>query len=904
MRIRDGLIVVVGIIAIIFGWLQEGSVSFRPSFVIPMSPNRDYSGYNPVRPIITDIDGDGIPEMIAADDKNDYIGIFPTAATKRNTDNTYLRLAARQTRSFPGSVIATAAGYLDPFIKHEKSARLGRIRAVADEEKENEEKRKKLQEELKIKMDEEGKAFNFGNYLFGKSGEKGDKDDPHVVREGKDRKQFIAVLTEYYSLRLLDHRLQELWTADVFPTYKAYITPHSGSIMIRPERIYGDDRGCVIVSVPVGGPNGTEVTLYSAYDGKTGELRWSRVINDFAVSFDIDGKRTQLTQKSLNDDDDGIVRREGDEQQPPATDSNGLPASTIAALTVEPDSGKIDPAALREDREEGLILTANDLSEFHKGESPWEHFRESMIATLPHQFTHTWDLKMVPAAFYKNKGKRKHAMDRRGNSKVAKAAQNKDKSIVLDDDDVGDLGQMIGSDEKKKNRRHIAGDTANRMKHVNRRKRSEIVAAHRRMRERANVIITHSKDGVHAMHLYTGQVIARIEPLKAKNSIYHDVDDDYNVDEITNYIGTRQSVYTRIIKSHDRRMPNIIRHGIEQEVLCKGMIFSGVPTAKDPLFNATICDTPGLFSSMHMLEHFIRGDGAEEVPGSDALALIGSRNIAKEETLAAAPCVVQRHVPKGRGLFMVRRLAVFFVDTGLVTAIDPVSKRVVWRTQTESTFEDLRGQLEHFEAEANAGLNSADEKDARSAIFPHLMPYVLKTNPLPLLRTMRRAVKEKHPYVIAAGTKGFSLINTMSGRIASTVELPYAPRGPAIVADFNGDGINDVVIFTKNAMYGLTAHSHAGGAVIPMLMMTLVALVGFLFLVREVSSSPAVASGESDGADGVKTSRVAAFFAGPTASFGNTEDDDNNGPTGVLPTSIAQKREDAFKAKKVKRSTD
>lgn len=858
MRIRDALIVIVGIIAVIFGWLHEGAVTFRPAFVIPMDINRDYSNYNPVRPIITDLDGDGNPEMVATDGKNDFIGIFPTSAAKRNTEHSYLKLVPQKTRSFPGAAIAMAAGFIDPYVAHTKTER-AKIRSAADEKEENDAVRRARQQAAKEAFERgEKTAFMFG-------GKKEDATPP----EGKNRKQFIAVLTEYYSLRLLDHNLQELWNVDVYPTYKAYITPHSGSILIRPERIYEGDRGCVVVSVPVGGPNGTEVTLYSAYDGLTGSLRWSRVVNDYAVGFDIDGKRVKTVDTPLN--------------QP--KDNNA---------TVEPDVTQLTAEA-KEDRE-GLILDTNDLSEYHKGEVPWEHFRESMIATLPHQFTHQWDYKMLPAAFYRNKAKRKHGIDKKGNSKEARIGYNKEKRVGLDDDDVGELGQILGGAQGKNNRRHVAGDTSDKMKDSNRRKLEHLKSEQKRLSELANVIITHSKDGVHAMHLYTGQVLSRLEPLKAKNSIYHDIDDDYNVDEITNYIGTRQSVYTRIIKSHDKRMPNIVRHGIEQEVLCKGMIFSGVPSAHDALYNATICDTPGLFSSMHMLEHFIRGDGAEETPSQDALTLIGSRNVAKDQMIAVPPCVVQRHLPKGNGLYMVRRYAIFLVDTGLVTALDPVSKRVVWRTQTESAFEDLRGHADFFESESNAGLSSLDEKSSRSAIHPHLTPYVLHSNPLPVLRTMRRAVKEKHPYVLAVGSKGLSLLNTMSGRISSTVELPHPPHGPTIIADFNGDGVNDIVVLTKNAIYGLTAHSHTGGAIIPMLMITLVALIGLLFLVREVSVSPT--DGETNTTE-VPKSRVAAFFAGASASFSPEE----SGPSGILPTTASQ-RQESFKARKVKRSTD
>ena len=879
MRIRDSLLVVVGLLAALFGWYQEGVLHFRAGFFVRLSPSRAFAIHNTPKPIVTDMNGDGDPEMLMIEGNNDMLVLYPTHRIQRNAENLFVGMKAKKKATFSGAVVAMTTGYLDfPFGEnHDGTANAAKKLRDETLAKEN---------DLNVLLKKEAGTAKFFNLDKDEGGVLSKGSKRNLYQTGKrtrllkkqgvyNRKQYIALLTEFYNVRLLDSDLNEIWNTDIIPLYLARITPHSASLSVRPERIFEGDLGSVIVRAPVSSANGTEGYLYVALDGSSGAVRWSRVVNPYSGSLGITDADVRNSDAATpiptigekeKEDYDGFGKRKADAINDAKSRAQ---RASEPLLTCSPGDdqtpGKCSVGASPGDQQ---VATTGDGAVFDQGsilmndedldqgstELPWMYFREAIVAALPHQYAHEWDSRIEPTVFYKSKGRSKTGLDKSGNSKSARRASNKGKvASVLDEDDVGELGQMIGNTAKRHKdvKQHKFGrDSTGQADHHDSNNRK------RRNDAPANVILSRHKRGLDVIHYYTGKIVTRVEPLKHKVSVYHDVDDDYRIDEVTNFIGTRQAVYKRVVRSHDRRFPPFIRHGIQEEVLCLGAVYSGVPIAFDPLYNATICDTPGLFSSMSLISHFMRGDGAEEHPTVDSFSLIGSRNVAHEQTSAASPVVIQRHIRKGRDTYVVRRYPVFFIDTGLVTAIDPVTKRVLWRSQTPSDFSPVRSNTEQ---DTSQGLSSENEKDNRADMFPHMMPYAQYHRPITKLRTMARAIKEAHPFVLAVGQRVISVLSSDNGHVAATVDLPNPPYAPVQVVDFNGDGVNDLVIVSKDAIYGYTGHVHTSGAVIPMLMTLMLALVASLFVAKELSLRGLLGEGsaqEFDSADSILPTTV------------------------------------------------
>jgi hypothetical protein len=226
----------------------------------------------------------------------------------------------------------------------------------------------------------------------------------------------------------------------------------------------------------------------------------------------------------------------------------------------------------------------------------------------------------------------------------------------------------------------------------------------------------------------------------------------------------------------------------------------------------------------------------------DALSLIGSRNIATHTTRAVTPIVVQEHLARGRNLFKLERYAVFMIDSGLVTCIDASKRRVKWRTQTDSSFADLRQAAAE---EVSMGLHSEEEKLTRLRKYPHLARYSLHQHDAMIHSTTQR-YRGTDPYVMAVGEEKLTAINARSGDIVDEITLDQAPVAPAIVDDFNGDGTNDIIIVTANTIYGYVVASHSATSTIAVVMILMVGLLALLFLTREMSIRDGGCEGAGD----------------------------------------------------------
>lgn len=321
-----------------------------------------------------------------------------------------------------------------------------------------------------------------------------------------------------------------------------------------------------------------------------------------------------------------------------------------------------------------------------------------------------------------------------------------------------------------------------------------------RLRHPPNGLIYHGRDGMQILHLYSGYSIARVMPL-AEDTYYDDVNDDFLIESVASRIAVTTQTYGEL--------------GVSTSLDCSGVIRTGLPIGVHVLLNITICDTPGIFSRSTLLQQFMRGDAESSVTSRtvNKLELLGSYNSVSQTSVAVPPIVVQLQRNRGFGVTEVERRAVFMMDSGLVTCIDLSRRRVAWR------------------AFAHADFTLSDER------HPHLSPYAIS-------QAMRDDDPEyigggvqrydvTTPYVIAVGDNTMTVLHSQDGSVAQMVPIPGAPVGPVIVVDFNGDGVNDVLLVTTHGVYGFVGAVQVRSTSVAGLLAGMTGVLLFLFVTRE-----------------------------------------------------------------------
>lgn len=574
---------------------------------------------------------------------------------------------------------------------------------------------------------------------------------------------YVAVLTNDYRLTLYNIKgvtFHRQWEVVVLPLGSRTDLRHA-SIAIVPERVEDGDLGMVVVAVKALDAAGVELTFFASFNGKNGEARW-RYFSDAG-----------------NEMDDVLREINGTSHE-----RSNHPESILAVRSVADGGG-------------ATIHVAPSPPVGRRFEKPWTTFREAVIAALPHHFAHPWDAQLRPHVLYPAKAHQKQ--HRKPANK--KTLLHQSGVIRMDADDYGDLGDKFNLWVKHQSTLWLSKNKP---------------ALWNRTRKPANAFVYHSESGVEVVHMFTGNTITSVQPLKSYSTYYADINDDYHIDSVSTQIGPRVDIHSE--------------NGVDHIADCLGIIRTGIPVTEHDLFNATICDTQGFFGNLDLIHHFVDSDiRGEEAPHVlNTLELMGSKNIVSSTTQSVMPLVVQCHVPQGSGFSMVARYAVFMIDSGLVTCVNPSRRRVLWRVQTNAVFDSTRPKVlqgNHYEA-------------GGSRLYPHLMAYSLfqssVEDDVTYVGGGRNRYDRTEPYVLAVGEETLAVINTKTGKVTRSISLAEGPTAPVIIADFNGDGTNDIIMVTRTHIYGFVGSTQASSETLTALMMLMVAMLLILFFVREL----------------------------------------------------------------------
>lgn len=685
MRVRDAVIVGLALFALVGLWSLEGTVSVTYAFTAPIM-SVGHHRYLP-QPIVADIDGDGINEIVCATHP-DKIGVVRPGKLRGHVAAS---LAPAQETSFYSNVIGLASGYLAfPNVSVSEAATTG--------------------------------------LWFG-----GNTKKRHALQ---GHAQHIAVVTDDFRLTMFDCKLHELWSVLIVESDYMNNVPRHAAVSVLPDAVFEHDTGMVVVSLPTVSPTGASETTVAAFSGNSGELRWRHV--------------TKSSASALDQSDAEVLR---------------------------------------------FKLSEKDLADH--SEAPWTRFREAVIASMPHKFSHPWDHRHVPYRFVHTKNARKSIAGKPSGSNRPKEYHRTRSQIRHDEH--GDLGQRYAS------ALHGGGEAKGGG-------RSQFV------RPLPNAFVVHSSNAVEYIHLFTGRTITVVTPLKP-NVVYDDVNDDLVLDATFNNIGANQARFGR--------------HGVDETFTCRGEVQEGVPGSSRLLATATICDSEGYVSSLGLIRHVVRGDADELVAQHiDPLERIGSRNVANEDTEAAVPLVVHVRKPIGRHIYKSHRIAVFYVSHGIVTAMDPRTGAVLWRSETPSSF-SLRAK-DHIGDEAFGTFAAAtvDEKSSQLHHMPHLVAYSFHDaySDSADVRSVKAARHKHQPLIVAVGTSHVTLVNSFHGTVEATAMIDRLPIAPTVVADVDSDGVNDLLITTASGYHGYIVRRHASGSATAAILAIAVAIAALMYL--------------------------------------------------------------------------
>lgn len=826
MHLGDCILVFVAFCFSIFCWYQEGSVSFRLAFVTAPPPFSSESfDAGPVKglevkPLLVEL-RDGTRGIVEARGKRIFL-YLTSDLSGAGGEGSEVSLPPSFSVRLSNRIVGTAAGYITPASKASTSS----AKNAADASKSN-------------------------NRSGGGEGN----------NSGVEDELMIAVMDEHYTLYLIavppPHKRRRVisraipslavqWEKTIAPPALQWPSLYTASLSVLQERVYDDDTGMVVMSVPIKNSDGLPGRLFVGTNGGDGGLRWEFL-------GDAPGEREAVLHE-VNDED---LKRSGESEYDPAAPTGKTSDESEAKRGSEeaedrdfsflPRFAFEDPQASASRSSGGANTTSEPgiytvggseriqfqgstmgrNQRFQMYEKPWTQYRESVVSALPHFYHHRWDERLVPHVLYHTRASdiaasRDHSTAA-SSSRRGRGGKDGSKNKKNDDDQPQTSKQpRRRSSSSGKERIQMPSDEYGVLGDVMKRKpwtprRDLPVLQDREHRRTPNCLVFHGKNLMVLLHLYSGYTLTRVAPLP-QNSFFTDVNGDLMIEAVANRIGVSTEVFGQL--------------GVNTGMECTGVIRTGLPSSQHIMVNHTVCDTPGLFGTPNMIHRLLRGDNAASQVFAhtvNKLELLGSYNSVSFESFAVMPLVVQvgqngidtRPEPR----------AIFMVNSGLVTCVDPIRNRVAWRASSRSS----------FTREA-----SDDEQG-----YPHLIGYSISApRPEDDMHYVGGGGSQQHErieqYVLAVGDKSLTVLHAKSGATVQQLVLPHPPLGPLLVADFNGDEVSDVLVVTRQGIYGFEGAVQTNNAGVATLLFTSICSLLILFFTRDANLWPLSSGGGAD----------------------------------------------------------
>mmetsp|Transcript_20779 Transcript_20779/g.36996 ORF Transcript_20779/g.36996 Transcript_20779/m.36996 type:complete len:767 (+) Transcript_20779:56-2356(+) len=761
MRTLDYATLLAAAAAMLLALQMEASVGYTHVWFHPLDASSTENGLYPLAseragPIITDLDGDKGPEVIVAtrepklrilqitvhgsggsmkEEEAREAGTTATTATTAKTTDTD-RDHVRRDREGRGAIDLVSR--VDP--------NWGRVALIREVD---------ILPNLRMKTGRYPVAMQTG-YI--------DK-----YRDDKDRTQVIVVVTDSCRVLCYSNKLTLIWQAR-FECSLAEMRVADVSIMISSHSIMETDTGMVVIGARLypKGKASRRRRLHKSMDSFDFDDDDDDDVDD---DVDDDEGESDADSDSNDDDDDadaliGKGREAFVRAQKEGGGSysvycfDGLSGGERWTTTTSDFNPQIDPEF---DLSPLTSIESQRSSEHGKGELGWQTFRSSFMQRLPHLWFGSDDSRLDLAHFNKRRSGKSVAKKQRKRRKEA------DRKLVhqLPGSEVPHLPDLV--------RPHLEQE---HIKHP-------------------NMILSHLKDGMHAIHLYTGRPVASIT---LKSYALHA---DVNADGVLDHIEAIGGWVTPWFNNEfaQKTTSHMHQHLPKSLPRCLVLVTTGIPPTSR-LLNATICPKK---------RHSRPRAGSFDYRFTESE--MGYVTVAN-------PSVVKRFSNKRkskRGAFELDMI--FAINTGHVTSVGPKGKQN-WQVHTQSGWSNLYSQTHK-----SHGSGLADSEVIHAGFVPSTS------------RLFTLANEPNSPENILVVGETVLTVLSPGGSVRATADIPAVPIARPIFGDFSGDGYTDIIIWTSDGLHGYVLRRRRATQLFVLLIGAAVVALGVALAFSAVNSS-------------------------------------------------------------------
>lgn len=493
--------------------------------------------------------------------------------------------------------------------------------------------------------------------------------------------------------------------------------------------------------------------------------------------------------------------------------------------------------------------------EHHRGEMEWIHLRHDIIKSLPHAWTQRTSTQFELAHFSRKREgvslarleyKAVERASRWANELGAFAGQGSGPGVARQRANV-DESQTAGRSGRRGQQRQQEQQPIRLLPHSE----SEHVRG-------ANAIVTHLREGIEVVHLYTGQTVTRLklEP----GALHVDLDGDGVIDHI-------EAVARMPLDGEDDTPGMDSTHHSHPRTRAVGgavcMIFatSGIPPLHR-LFTGNVCPNPSLRSALRSAVTS-QSVPASSSSGTDASPQPPSPNSPDANAdLYVAPLLAlpQPRAPGARQRYDIiaytnRGVIVSFAHDGARKWV--TQTKALWRSSSLTPGFTSSPSSSSSPVEGDTGLGES-QSISNEGMKPSLslyqpipdsafssLPSQTYTPPSPSTAVSSSSstslTTKARPFVLAVGAKSLVLLNDQ-GDILTEAPINGIPLGTVTIADFDNEGCNDVIIVTNLGYYGYTINQVSGLPVLSVmlgaLLVCLLGLMGYKLWTRESGIGP------------------------------------------------------------------
>ncbi|KAF8060078.1 hypothetical protein HT031_005017 [Scenedesmus sp. PABB004] len=629
------------------------------------------------------------------------------------------------------------------------------------------------------------------------------------------RKQVLVVVTSSWQVLAFDHNLQLMWETAIEESLPRNARLAEVAVIITPHQVRQDSRGLVVVggSLELGDMEAAAAGEAGLADGGAGggvggaggEAKLLEGVLEEELRFEAEEAARAHGGAGLTGRAPGAGRggAAGAQDRAPGA-AGGVDVSRhFSYYAFEGGRGesvwKHASGAFQTDLEasadeltpqDDFRIHADALAGRHFGELSCREFRESLLAVLPQQWSSSADSRLEEALFVKHKegaGQQKQQLAKLAAAKAASGGRASHASLhPRRQRSAGfSLSHVLGPSRGSAATAKAAAAAAARGGLVVSRQAAAgaAAAAHAGMAARHTHLAHNTSANAIVAHVQDGIEVVHLFSGRTLCKLHLPpgvLHADINGDGVIDHV----AVGSGPAAGGPLGVAGLPTHA--QLGGCMAVATSGIPP-KHTLWRTHVC------ASRHGLAH----------------ALDSGR---QDEEEAGAPDflpAVFLPVPRADGSYSHLRgqhgLVMVMGSDGVVTAVNARGEKL-WQRYLAT------------------GWQSGDGDAA-----PTLVPLSLRPHAVPTA-------------VLAVGYDAGVVVSEHGNELAA-FHVAFPPAAPAVVADFDGDGLNDIIIVTRGGVFGYAQVQHLGGLHFGALLLTLVVAMGVVWYSQQYDGGGAGASG-------------------------------------------------------------